>query len=200
MPTRPVLNPWFRGHFKCTPFLNPDQIAYLTAFSRSRRMTWNGDTLADVDDPLREAVDISGPGKYGEFYVGHAYDAFIPTVGDLTYFNTPPGQATDFDVGYGPGDERAQPGLWCQWVPTPDGEAIVWNQGEKFRNFVEWIEYLIRWFVSRWNVTLNGRVTWQADGAYDIGNINIRDNQVFATDGRSIAETAINEAFPKEEQ
>lgn len=51
---------------------------------------------------------------------------------DVLDYNTPP-------VG--------QPGLWCQWVPTPDGTALVWDQGEKFYCADEWMAYLIDHFL-----------------------------------------------------
>ncbi|MUN41456.1 hypothetical protein [Actinomadura litoris] len=41
-----------------------------------------------------------------------------------------------------------QPGLWCDWVPTPDGTAIEWNRMEKFYYATEWMEYLINAFLS----------------------------------------------------
>lgn len=39
-----------------------------------------------------------------------------------------------------------QPGLWCQWIPTEDGQFIEWNGTEKFYNSVEWMQYLITHF------------------------------------------------------
>ena len=41
----------------------------------------------------------------------------------------------------------AQPGLWCQWVPNASGTAIVWDEGEKFYYYIEWIKYLIEHFL-----------------------------------------------------
>ena len=32
-----------------------------------------------------------------------------------------------------------QPGLWCQWVPTDDGHALVWNGHEKFYRSSGWM-------------------------------------------------------------
>jgi len=42
---------------------------------------------------------------------------------------------------------EGQPGLWCQWIPTDEGEAIVWNECEKFYDSAEWMVYLIRHFL-----------------------------------------------------
>ena len=42
---------------------------------------------------------------------------------------------------------NSQPGLWCQWVPTLDGEHIEWNGSEKFYNSAEWMQYFIDHFI-----------------------------------------------------
>lgn len=42
---------------------------------------------------------------------------------------------------------RDQPGLWCQWVPTDDLAGLEWDQGEKFYDAAEWMEYLIDHFL-----------------------------------------------------
>jgi len=38
-----------------------------------------------------------------------------------------------------------QPGLWCQWIPTPNG--IEWDGGEKFYGAADWMKYLIEQFI-----------------------------------------------------
>lgn len=38
-------------------------------------------------------------------------------------------------------DEKRFPGIWCQWIINDDG-CLCWNSGEKFYNYVEWLEYL----------------------------------------------------------
>lgn len=40
-----------------------------------------------------------------------------------------------------------QPSLWCQWIPTDNGESMVWDEGEKFYESVEWMQYLIDHFI-----------------------------------------------------
>jgi len=42
---------------------------------------------------------------------------------------------------------EGQPGLWCDWVPTSDGMAIIWNESEKFYSSLEWMGYLIDHFI-----------------------------------------------------
>ena len=40
-------------------------------------------------------------------------------------------------------EEDGTPGYWCQWVPTDDGDALVWDEDEKFYNAEEWMKYII---------------------------------------------------------
>jgi hypothetical protein len=42
-----------------------------------------------------------------------------------------------------------QPSLWCRWVPSEDGTAIEWDQGEKFYNSEAWMRYLIQTFLEK---------------------------------------------------
>jgi hypothetical protein len=71
-----------------------------------------------------------------------------------------------------------QPGLWCQWVPTEDGTGIGWNGAEKFYNYVEWLDYLIKHFLKPWGLVLNGEVEWQGEDQGDVGKIIVKDNVV----------------------
>lgn len=41
-----------------------------------------------------------------------------------------------------------QPDLFCQWIYDKDEQGIVWNGGEKFYKYVEWIKYITA--VSAW--------------------------------------------------
>jgi hypothetical protein len=52
-------------------------------------------------------------------------------------------------------------GYHCDWAPTKDGIAIEWNGSEKFYDYGEWLEYLLREFLVPWGYTVNGKVTWQ---------------------------------------
>ena len=57
------------------------------------------------------------------------------------------GQDHDADVIDYNWADPAQPGLWCQWVPTQDGTALVWDEGEKFYRADAWMEYIIDHFL-----------------------------------------------------
>ena len=97
-----------------------------------------------------------------------------------------------------------QPSLWCQWVPIsdsfephrmmdgPDQEADApayypyfgWDGGEKFYNYVEWLEYIVSRFLKPWGYALNGEVTWQGEERADIGKIVVENNQISTKAGR----------------
>lgn len=101
----------FYGQINIEPPLNADEIAYLTKFSESRRMSCT----------------------QGPYYVDRG--GFMGQDGgsDVIDYNRPP---------------DGQPGLWCKWVPTEDGTAIVWNEAEKFYSGDEWMAYLMAHFLS----------------------------------------------------
>lgn len=48
--------------------------------------------------------------------------------------------------------------LYCQWVPTEDGEGIKWDGGEKFYSYTKWLQYLIDNFLIPNGYVLNGEV------------------------------------------
>ncbi len=76
---------------------------------------------------------------------------------------------------------KGQPGLWCQWVPNKLGTAIFWNQAEKFYSYVEWLEYLLKHFLTPWGYVVDGKVDWQGEEDSDRGTILVKDNKVTIT-------------------
>ena len=52
---------------------------------------------------------------------------------------------SDIDDRNQPGPD--QPGLWCDWMPSPDGEHIVWNGSTRARRSEYWMVYLIQTFL-----------------------------------------------------
>ena len=144
----------FEGSFNITPVLSQKDNEFLTKFSETRRMARN-----------------VGPeyGIEGEFYVdgtGWAGQDSDTTVID---YNRPP---------------STQPGLWCQWVPTDDGSELVWDGGEKFYNYVEWLQYLIDKILSPRGYTLNGECQWFGENRDDVGVIIVENNKVTTKVGK----------------
>lgn len=75
------------------------------------------------------------------------------------------------------------PGFWCQWVPNSEGTALQWDGGEKFYDYVEWLEFLIKNFIEPWGLKLNGEVKWFGEERDDIGLIIVNNNKVTTSKG-----------------
>lgn len=71
-----------------------------------------------------------------------------------------------------------QPSLWLQWVPSEDGWFLEWDGGEKFYNYVEWLEYLIERVLSPRGYVLNGEIKWFGEDRDDTGVITVTENVV----------------------
>jgi hypothetical protein len=138
-----------------------------------------------------EKTPIAIYGRDGEYFAlddgdfgqgGHNVDKSIID------YNTAPGQTPyngtgDFEKIYKLNQKKekegtCQPGLWCQWIIEGDGEALVWDGGEKFYNYVEWLKYLIAHFFSKWGVLLNGTIHWTGEDSTDMGQIVVENNVV----------------------
>ena len=152
----------FQGTFSLNKTLTEDQVVYLTKFSETRRMKRDAKVAATLPDPLRNAVGLP---------IGNEAEYFVGGVGDF-------GQDDDLSVIDHNDPPKNQPGLWCQWVPSADGEGIEWNGGEKFYYYVEWLNYIIKNFLIPWGLVLNGTVKWRGEDFDDAGKIIVKDNVV----------------------
>jgi hypothetical protein len=157
----------FSGTFTLDRPLNQTHADYLRAFQDTRRMARDPAEAIQLPDPVREAVGLP-IGEQGGYFVG-GFGSF--------------GQDLDASVTDPNGPPKGQPGLWCQWEPSEDGTEIHWNGGEKFYDYVEWLEYLIVHFLHPWRYVLNGEVTWQGEDPSDIGKIIVTNNDVIAKRG-----------------
>lgn len=70
--------------------------------------------------------------KKGAYYANPGNDFGQDREGDIVDYNSPP---------------AGQPGLWCNWIPSPDGTKIVWNGTEKFYESEDWMRYIIEHFI-----------------------------------------------------
>lgn len=155
----------FTGEFKLDRQLEPQHLAYLKAFNRTRRMKRDEKKVEKLPDEVRLNAGLP-IGEQGGYYVGstgHRGQDFGNT--SILDHNAPPAE---------------QPGLWCQWEPGEDGQSIRWDEGEKFYDYVEWLEYIIEHFLAPWDYKLNGSVSWQGEDDTDIGVIKVTDNTVHA--------------------
>ena len=155
----------FEGQFDITPALKPEHKAYLEAFANTRRMKRNPQLLPP--DPIRESVGLP-VGTEGAYFVG-----------GLGVF----GQEKDASVLDFNRQPKGQPELWCQWVPNDTGDALVWDGGEKFYCYVEWLSYLLEHFLKSWGYSLNGSVKWQGEEDNDFGTIVVENNNITVVRG-----------------
>ena len=70
--------------------------------------------------------------KNGPYYVGGTGMAGQDHEADVIDYNSPP---------------KGQPGLWCQWVASDEGDRIEWDGGEKFYDATKWMQYIIDHFI-----------------------------------------------------
>lgn len=75
-------------------------------------------------------------------------------------------------------DDARGPDSYCQWEPTADGAALRWDGGEKFYNYVEWLQYLIDSRFGPWGHTVTGSVKWSGEDASDNGVLTVEGNKV----------------------
>lgn len=105
-------------------------------------------------------------GVEGEFFVDEKDDSdYSPDIIDR---NQPP---------------STQPSLWCQWEPNEDGTEIQWDGGEKFYEYVAWIKYIVDKILTPRGYKLNGDVQWEGEDPDDLGQLIVKDNQVYTRPG-----------------
>lgn len=104
------------------------------------------------------------------------------------------GQGNDADVINHNEPPAGQPGLWCHWVPTEDGTALEWDEGEKFYHSVKWMAYLIHHFLDagalaaaelpflQANHVLNGTIKAEGEDMGDRWKLVVTDNVVTTVD------------------
>lgn len=160
----------FHGEFILNRPLTVAHKAFLTKFSETRRMLRNASKTAKRPDPIRKAAKLPVGGD-GAYFVGEEGDFGQDGGPDVTDHNSAGG---------------GQPGLWCQWTPNEEGTALVWDEGEKFYYYTEWLVYLIDNFLKPWGYTLNGTVTWTGEDPGDMGRLHVKDNRVSANQAQVV--------------
>ena len=176
----------FDGSLKISRPLTKKQTEYINRLGETRRMKRDVNKLMELYKGKHgnpSAKDKTNPaevyGHDGEFFARDDGNAGQGDDGSVLDHNCPPGQN-----GFGQGEvEKGQPGLWCQWGITEDGDGLQWDGGEKFYNYVEWLEYLIKMFFIPWGRKLSGEIMWYGEDRDDMGKIKVRDNEVFVFSG-----------------
>lgn len=141
----------FEGAFTFDKKLDKETYELLLGLSETRRMKRRIEKEYGVD---------------GEFFVdGEGFYQDESRTNTIIDKNTPPG---------------TQPSLWLQWTPTFDRKQLVWDGGEKFYKYVEWLEYIINKILIPRGYKLNGSVEyWDEYG--DTGLLMIIDNDIVSS-------------------
>lgn len=151
---------YFVGQFNIDRPLDQETEALINGLENTRRMKRDLEVIARHENMFFKDA-LSKYGIDGEFYVKDSINGECG-IGIIDH-NEPP---------------STQPSLWCQWMYDKGKQAIVWNEGEKFYFYIEWIEYLIERILKPRGYTLNGEMLWQGQSLYDTGKITISDNNV----------------------
>ena len=162
----------FEGQFDLDKPLTPEHKAYLKRFAATRHMLWDESQLPSIPDPVREAAGLP-LGLFSIYFTGITDNSISLT--HYTHNGRPAYHSALINYNLTP---AGVPGLWCEWAPNQDGTAIVWDQREKFYDYIEWLQFLIQHFLSPWGYVLNGSVKWQGERRTDKGIIEVTANNV----------------------
>jgi len=149
----------FEGVFKLNKKLKKEDHEFLFKLANTRRMARSVDAKYGIE---------------GEFFVDGKGCCGQDEDSTIIDYNRPP---------------KTQPGLWCQWVPSSDGKGIQWDGNEKFYNYTEWLEYLIKNVLAPRGYKLSGSVNFFGEDRTDIGNITVKNNKVTVKRGRIVFES-----------
>lgn len=139
---------YFVGKLDLDRELDENTYDFLLKFSRTRRMKRNVDSVYGIEGEFY----VSGGGNFGQDFEDNIID-----------YNQPP---------------ETQPSLWCHWIPSEDRKHIVWDGGEKFYYYIEWLKYIINNFLIPQNYTLNGNIKYCGEDITDFGVIFVVDNNI----------------------
>lgn len=135
---------------------------YINKFANVRHMKRNVNKLKEVHPNWQNECYKGDLGYEGEFFIGGTGFMGQGDDKDIIDHNNPP-----YEV----------PGLWCQWIIN-DNDELEWDGGEKFYNYVEWLDYLIDTFFEPEGYILNGTIEFQGEDSDDCGYIKVTNNIV----------------------
>lgn len=176
----------FSGSLKMSRPVSVEEKEYINLFTSSRRMKRDVNRLMELyqgKNGYPFASEFSAEAIYGndgEYFAIDDGDCGQSRDNSILDYNTPPGQFDFFD--FSENDRRikegiCQPSLWCQWCINDENE-LEWDGGEKFYNYIEWLNYLIKHFFERWDIKLNGEIDWSGEDPSDTGKITVIDNNI----------------------
>lgn len=188
----------FSGRLNLTPAATQKQIEYINEFSGTRRMGRDVNKLMKLyggkfgrpmpliltDEQKAHILALETDGFYVSVESKKTPNP-VEVYGIQGEFLANTASENDASVINYNKEPSTQPGLWCQWILTSDGEHLEWDGGEKFYNYVEWLEYMIKNFFEPWGIKLNGEITWIGEDSSDRGKIKVTDNKVEIYEGKT---------------
>jgi hypothetical protein len=66
----------------------------------------------------------------------------------------------------------------CQWIVSSDRLGIEWDQEEKFKSYIEWLELIIKYALDPFGYVLSGKLLCVGAEKGDIGSISVQNNEV----------------------
>lgn len=162
---------YFNGALDFNREVTPQMKEYINRFSSTRRMPRDVEKIKEIYPNWKELCFFGDLGEKGAY--------FAPI--DKEY-----GQVKDDSIlDYNAWQVSVHPGLWCQWIIN-DENQLVWDEGEKFYNYTEWLEYMIENFFEPLGYVLNGQIDWQGEESDDRGAIVVVNNQISILDSDEI--------------
>ncbi|KAJ3371263.1 hypothetical protein GGF31_003442 [Allomyces arbusculus] len=146
----------FDGRVEISPPLSATMRAYLSKFCDMKHVRRDQFKALCARDTLRHDVGLPHVGLHGEYFTGDdRYSIIMPEERCVT-----------------------QPSFFCDWRPTSDGTALVWNRAENSQEMAAWLKYLIDEFLEPNNYTLDGVVKYAGEHKRDCGIIVVKNNDI----------------------
>ncbi len=166
----------FEGSLTIKEPVKKEFYEYINRFSEVRHMQRDNDKIKKTYPNWKDLCFHENLGTDGEYFV-------VPTKNNFA------GQNDDGTILNCNRSSKTQPGLWCQWIITPENSAdaetksefpayLEWNGTEKFYAYVRWLDYLIHNFFETEGYHLSGTIYWRGEAFDDIGFIICRDNKI----------------------
>lgn len=189
-------NTTFNGQLSLSRQLTDVEKDYINLISNTRRMKRDSNKLMEIyqgkyGNPFaKEQTPEAIYGFFGEYFAKDDGDMGQSKDDSIIDYNSASGELGWSDISDKQRLEliaerkkrKLQPGLWCQWII--EYNELLWDGGEKFYNYTEWLEYLIQEFFEPWGVKLNGEIYWYGEESDNLGKIIVTDNVVEIKEGR----------------
>lgn len=169
----------FEGNLNIDEKMKKEHIEYVNLLSRTRRMKRDVNIIKALY-PNWALMCLDGNlGTEGEFFCNPVSHGQVNDRSVIDY-NRPP---------------TTQPGLWCDWILKQDKDENVtleWDGGEKFYDYVEWLDYLIVKILNPWGYHPYGVFLYAGEESDDAGYIIVEDNKIKCFDYREDKSKIIN--------